>query len=45
MGKAVDFVLINFFEPSLQWAINHPILSVLIVGALIFFAARNYRML
>jgi hypothetical protein len=45
MGKAVDFILINLFEPSLQWAINHPILSVIIVAALIFFAARNYRML
>jgi len=45
MSKAVDYILINFFEPCLQWSINHPILSVLIVGALIFFAARNYRML
>ena len=45
MGRAVDYILINFFEPSLHWALNHPILSVVVVGLLIFFACRNYRML
>ena len=45
MGKAVDYILINFFEPCLQWALNHPFLSVIVVGAMIYFACRNYRML
>jgi len=45
MGKAIDYVMINIFEPSLNWALQHPFLSVVIVGALIFFACRNYRML
>lgn len=45
MGKAVDYILINIFEPCLNWALSHPILSVIIVGALIFFACRNYRMI
>ena len=45
MGRAVDYIMINIFEPSLNWALSHPILSVLVVGALIFFACRNYRML
>ena len=45
VGKAVDYILINIFEPCLYWALNHPILSVVVVGALIFFACRNYKML
>jgi hypothetical protein len=45
MGKAVDYIVQNIFEPGLNWVLNHPILSVVAVGLLIFFAARNYRML
>jgi len=45
MGKVVDAIMINMFEPALQWALNHPFVSVVVVGALIFFACRNYRML
>ena len=45
MGKAVDYVLINLFEPALNWSLQHPLISVVVVGALIFFACRNYRML
>jgi len=45
MGRAIDYIMINIFEPSLNWALQHPFLSVLIVGALIFFACCNYRML
>ena len=45
MGKAVDYILINLFEPALNWSLNHPIISVVVVGALVFFACRNYRML
>jgi len=35
----------DVFEPSLNWVLSHPILSVLVVGLLIFFSVRNYRML
>jgi hypothetical protein len=45
MDRAIDYVLNNFFEPALGWVLNHPIISVLAVGALIFFSVRNYRML
>ncbi|MGE5219941.1 MAG: hypothetical protein ACM3SP_23310 [Chloroflexota bacterium] len=45
MGKFIDYVVVNIFEPSLEWVLNHPIISVLAVGALIFFSVRNYRML
>jgi hypothetical protein len=45
MGRAVDYIIQNIFEPSLNWALNHPVLSVVAVGALIYFSVRNYRML
>lgn len=45
MGKAVDYILINIFEPCLNWALSHPILSVAVVGGLIYIACRNYRMI
>ena len=45
MGRAVDYIMINIFEPCLNWALSHPIVSVVVVGALIFFACRNYKML
>ena len=45
MGKAVDYILINLFEPALNWSLHHPIISVVVVGALVFFACRNYRLL
>jgi len=45
MGRAVDSIMINIFEPCLNWALSHPIVSVVVVGALIFFACRNYKML
>jgi len=43
--KAIDYSLKYAFEPALHWVINHPIISVVVVGLLIFFAVRNYRML
>jgi hypothetical protein len=33
------------FEPGLNWVIDHPIVSVAVVAALIYFSVRNYRML
>jgi len=45
VGKAVDYILINIFEPCLNWALSHPLVSLVVVGALIYFACRNYRMI
>ena len=45
MNRAVDYVVQSIFEPALTWVMDHPIISVLAVGALIFFSVRNYRML
>jgi hypothetical protein len=43
--RLIDYMVYNVFEPSLNWVLSHPIISVLAVGALIFFSVRNYRML
>ena len=43
--KLIDYMVYNIFEPSLSWVLNHPVISLLAVGALIFFSVRNYRML
>lgn len=45
MSRAIDYIVQNIFEPSLNWVLNHPIISVIAVAALIFFSVRNYRML
>jgi hypothetical protein len=45
MSRLIDYVLYNICEPALGWVLHHPIISVLAVGALIFFSVRNYRML
>jgi hypothetical protein len=45
MDRAIDYVVRNLFEPALEWSLNHPVLSVIIVGVLIFWAVRGYRML
>jgi hypothetical protein len=45
MDKAFEYLVENIMEPSLEWVLDHPIVSVVIVAALIFFSVRNYRML
>jgi hypothetical protein len=45
MSRGVDYIVQNLFEPALMWVLNHPIITVLAVAALIFFSVRNYRML
>jgi hypothetical protein len=45
MDRGVDYIVQNIFEPALMWVVNHPIISVLVIAALIFFSVRNYRML
>lgn len=45
MSRGVDYVVQNIFEPTLNWVLDHPIISVLAVGVLIFVSVRNYRML
>jgi len=45
MDKAVNYIVQSIFEPSLNWVLDHPIISVVAVALLIFFSVRNYRML
>lgn len=45
IGKFIDGLFQNVFEPSLAWAIAHPIVSVVIVAVLLYWAMRGYRML
>jgi hypothetical protein len=45
MDRAIEYIMRNFFEPGLQWTLNHPVISVVIVGVLIYWAVRGYRML
>jgi hypothetical protein len=45
MGRIIDYALYNVFEPTLNWVLSHPIISVLGVVALVYFSVRNYRML
>jgi len=35
----------NVFEPALNWVLQHPIICVAMVFAVLFFSIRNYRML
>ena len=44
-NKLVDYSLRHVFEPSLNWVLNHPIVSVVVVAVLIYASVRNYRML
>jgi hypothetical protein len=45
MDRAIEYIMRNLFEPGLQWTLNHPIISIVIVGVLIYWAVRGYRML
>lgn len=45
MDRAIDYIMRNLLEPALQWTLNHPLVSVVIVGVLIYWAVRGYRML
>jgi len=45
LNKGIDYVLRHLFEPGLAWVLNHPLISVVVVGVLIYWAVRGYRML
>ncbi|HEY7716770.1 MAG TPA: hypothetical protein VIE90_19805 [Candidatus Binatia bacterium] len=45
MSRFVDYIMSNFFEPSLNWVLNHPIVSTIVIALLIYVSVRNYRML
>ena len=45
LNRLLELSLRHVFEPGLNWALNHPIISVVVIAALIYFSVRNYRML
>jgi hypothetical protein len=45
LNKLFDLALDYAFEPGLNWVLDHPIVSVVVVVALVAWAVRGYRML
>lgn len=45
LERLFDLSLRHVFEPGLNWVIDHPIISVMVVAVMIYFSVRNYRML
>jgi hypothetical protein len=44
-NRLLDLTMRHVFEPGLNWVLNHPIISVVVIAVLIYFSVRNYRML
>jgi hypothetical protein len=45
LEKVFDYSARYVFEPGLEWVINHPIISVIVVVALVYWSVRGYRIL
>jgi len=45
ISKLIDLGLRYVFEPGLNWVLDHPIISLVIVVGLVYWSARGYRML
>lgn len=45
IGRVTDLVMRRVLEPGMYWVIDHPIVTVLAVGALVYWAMRGYRIL
>jgi hypothetical protein len=45
LDKLLDLALRYALEPGLNWVLDHPIISVVVVVALVAWAVRGYRML
>ncbi len=43
--KYFDLTMRSVLEPGVNWVIAHPILSLIVVVALVFWSVRGYRML
>ena len=44
-AQLLDWLRRYVFEPGLDWVLEHPIVSVLVVIGLIYWSVRGYRML
>jgi hypothetical protein len=45
LSRLLDLLLQYVLEPGVNWVIAHPIISVLVVIAMVFWSMRGYRML
>ncbi len=45
ISRLMDLGLRYVFEPSLNWVLDHPLISLLVVLGLVFWSMRGYRML
>lgn len=45
LSKLFDFTLDYLLEPSVNWVIDHPIVTVAAIVALVFWSMRGYRIL
>jgi len=45
IDKYFNLTMRYALEPGVNWVIDHPILSVLVVVALVYWSVRGYRML
>jgi hypothetical protein len=45
LSKFFDLTLRYVFEPGLNWVLEHPIVSVVVVVGLVYWSVRGYRIL
>ncbi len=45
INKYFDLTMRYVLEPGVNWVIDHPILSVVVVVALVYWSVRGYRMI
>lgn len=45
LSKLFDFTLDHLLEPSVNWVIDHPIITVAVLVALVCWSMRGYRIL
>ena len=43
--KVFDLALRYVFDPGLNWVLDHPIISVVVVVGLVYWAVRGYKMM
>jgi len=45
LSRYFELISRHALEPALTWVINHPIVSLIVVFAMVYVSMRNYRML
>ena len=45
LNKFLDLTMRYALEPGLTWVLEHPVISVVVVIALVYWSVRGYRIL